>query len=88
MQLVELIIWIIIGGIAGWLAGLALKSGGGALIDIAVGILGALVGGLLVSALGLPGTDVWSIFAAVIGAVVLLAAIRLLNLRRRHHIFN
>ena len=88
MQFVALLVWLIIGGIAGWLAGIVLKSGGGALTNIVVGILGAFLGGLLVSALGLPGTDVWSIVAAFIGAVVLMSVIRLLNLRRRGHIFN
>jgi uncharacterized membrane protein YeaQ/YmgE (transglycosylase-associated protein family) len=77
--------WLIVGAIAGWLAGMVMKSGGGVLTDIIVGIVGAFIGGFLFNALGLAGTtgfNIWSIFVAFVGAVVLLFVIRMLNGRR------
>ena len=91
MQPLGLLAWLIVGSIAGWLAGRAMKSGGGVSTDMIVGVIGAFAAGLLFSALGLARTmdfSVWNIFAAFIGAVVLLAAIRIFNLLRRGHIFN
>jgi uncharacterized membrane protein YeaQ/YmgE (transglycosylase-associated protein family) len=75
------LIWaLIIGAVAGWLAGLLVKGGGfGLLVDILVGIVGAVIGGWLFSALGvsLGGGLLGSLLTAVIGAVVLLFVIRL-----------
>ncbi len=91
MEPMGLLAWIIVGGIAGWLAGIAMKSGGGVLTDIVVGIVGAFIGGFLFNAVGLTGTtgfSLWSVVVAFVGAVVLLAVIRLLNHRGRGHIFN
>jgi uncharacterized membrane protein YeaQ/YmgE (transglycosylase-associated protein family) len=74
-----IIVWIIIGAVAGWLAGLLVKgSGFGLFADIAVGIVGAFVGGWLAGLLGI-GTSaglIGSIIVATIGAVVLLLALR------------
>ena len=83
--------WIIVGAVAGWLAGIVMKSGGGLLTDIIVGIVGAFIGGFLFSAAGLAGTtgfNLWSIFVAFIGAVVLLGAIHMVNGRGHRHLFN
>jgi uncharacterized membrane protein YeaQ/YmgE (transglycosylase-associated protein family) len=75
------LIWaLIIGAVAGWLAGLLVKGGGfGLLVDILVGIVGAVIGGWLFSVLGvsLGGGLIGSLLTAVIGAVVLLFVIRL-----------
>ena len=74
-----LIGWLIIGAIAGWLAGLITKGGGfGLIVDILVGIVGAFVGGWLASMLhiNIGSGFIGSIIGAVIGAVVLLFAIR------------
>ena len=74
-----LIGWLIIGAIAGWLAGLITKGGGfGLFVDILVGIVGAFVGGWLASMLhiNIGSGFIGSIIVAVIGAVVLLFAIR------------
>ncbi len=74
--------WIIVGLIAGWLAGLVMRGGGyGVVGDIIVGIVGALIGGFLASALfGIPnpvnGINIESIIAAFIGAVILIAILR------------
>jgi uncharacterized membrane protein YeaQ/YmgE (transglycosylase-associated protein family) len=75
-----LIAWLIIGAIAGWLAGLLVKGGGfGLIVDILVGIVGAFIGGWLASTLGISigGGLIGSIIIAVIGAVILLFVIRL-----------
>jgi len=70
-----ILIWLIVGGIAGWLAGLIVKGGGqGILINIVVGIVGAVIGGWLFGQLGIAiGSGlVNSIITAVVGAVILL----------------
>ena len=72
-------VWLIIGAIAGWLAGQLVKGGGFGLIgDIVVGIVGALIGGWLAGALGISiGSGfIASIITAVIGAVILLVILR------------
>jgi len=75
--------WLIVGLIAGWLAGMVMKGGGyGVVGDIIVGIIGALVGGFLASFLGVGdavnGINLISILTAFIGAVVLIAILRAL----------
>jgi uncharacterized membrane protein YeaQ/YmgE (transglycosylase-associated protein family) len=75
-----IIAWLIIGAIAGWLAGVLVKGGGfGLIVDIIVGIVGAFIGGWLAGVLGigLGGGWIASIITAVIGAVILLFIIRL-----------
>ncbi|GGX91519.1 hypothetical protein GCM10007160_18630 [Litchfieldella qijiaojingensis] len=69
-----LILWLIIGGLAGWIAGNVMRGGGfGILGNIGVGIVGALVGGFLFSLLGLQsGGFIGSLVTATVGAVVLL----------------
>lgn len=74
-----IIVWILIGAVAGWLAGLMVKgSGFGLFADIAVGIVGAFVGGWLAGLLGIGASAglIGSIVTATIGAVVLLLALR------------
>jgi uncharacterized membrane protein YeaQ/YmgE (transglycosylase-associated protein family) len=75
-----IIAWLIIGAIAGWLAGVLVKGGGfGLIVDIIVGIVGAFIGGWLAGVLhiSLGGGWISSIITAVIGAVILLFIIRL-----------
>jgi uncharacterized membrane protein YeaQ/YmgE (transglycosylase-associated protein family) len=74
--------WIIVGLIAGWLAGVVMKGGGyGLVVDIILGVLGGIVGGWLFGALGIAqgGSLVGSIIVAFVGAVVLVAITRLLK---------
>jgi uncharacterized membrane protein YeaQ/YmgE (transglycosylase-associated protein family) len=71
--------WIIVGLIAGWLAGKVMKGGGyGILVDIILGILGGILGGWLFGLLGIwPGRGlIGSIIVAFIGAVILVAITR------------
>src|SRR6476469_4824286 len=74
-----LIAWLLVGLIAGWLAGQFMKGGGYGLIgDIIVGVVGAFIGGIIFSLL-LPGSSVGligSIVVAFIGAVILIALLR------------
>jgi len=76
-------IWfIIVGLVAGWLAGLLVKGGGfGVIGDIVVGVLGALLGGFLFSSLGasMGGGLFGSIVVATIGAVILIFILRLIK---------
>ncbi|CAG9272703.1 GlsB/YeaQ/YmgE family stress response membrane protein [Paraburkholderia unamae] len=75
-----IIAWLIIGAIAGWLAGVLVKGGGfGLFVDIIVGIVGAFIGGWLAGLLGIHigAGMISSIITAIIGAVILLFIIRL-----------
>lgn len=74
--------WIIVGLIAGWLAGKVMKGGGyGVLADIVLGILGGILGGWLFGLLGIwQGRGlIGSIIVAFIGAVILVAITRALK---------
>jgi uncharacterized membrane protein YeaQ/YmgE (transglycosylase-associated protein family) len=82
MGIEGLLLWIVIGLIAGWLASAVVGGGYGLLGDIIVGVVGAFIGGFVFRALhigtpfgGLAGT----IFVAFIGAVVLLLLLRLIH---------
>ncbi|GEK72451.1 hypothetical protein HHA04nite_09950 [Halomonas halophila] len=70
----SIIAWLIIGGLAGWIAGNIMRGGGfGLLGNIGVGVVGAVVGGFLFSLLGLQaGGFIGSLVTAIVGAVVLL----------------
>ena len=77
-----IIIWLIVGAIAGWLAGIVVKGGGFGLIgDIIVGIIGALIAGWLLPRLGIfiGGDFIGDIINAFIGAVILLIILRLVK---------
>jgi uncharacterized membrane protein YeaQ/YmgE (transglycosylase-associated protein family) len=72
----SIIAWIILGLLAGFIASkIVNKSGEGLLLDILLGIVGAVVGGWLFTAFGEPGVtgfNLYSMFVAVIGAIVIL----------------
>jgi uncharacterized membrane protein YeaQ/YmgE (transglycosylase-associated protein family) len=77
-----LIIWLIIGGVAGWLAGQLMKGSGFGLVgNIVVGIVGAFVAGLILPMLGIfiGGGILGQIINAVIGAVIALFVISLVK---------
>lgn len=83
-----LIIWLVIGGVIGWLASMAMRTDAqqGVLLNIVVGIVGAFIGGLLIAPLFGTGTinsgdySLSGLIASFVGAVALLA---LVNLFRR-----
>ena len=78
--------WIVVGLIAGWLAGKVMKGGGFGLIgDIVVGVLGGLLGGWIATTFlnlgGMTGINLGSILIAFVGAVILLLVLRLIRRR-------
>lgn len=81
LSLTSLIIWLLIGLIAGWLAGELTKgSGFGLWGNIIIGIVGAILGGILLGALGVdPGGFVGEVLQAFIGALVLLAIVSIVR---------
>jgi uncharacterized membrane protein YeaQ/YmgE (transglycosylase-associated protein family) len=81
--------WIVVGLVAGWLASRVMKGrGSGLLGDLVLGVVGALLGGFLASALlkmpdAVNGINVMSIIVAFVGAVILVALLRAVSGRRR-----
>jgi uncharacterized membrane protein YeaQ/YmgE (transglycosylase-associated protein family) len=78
------LIWLIIGGIVGWLASLVMRTDGqqGMLLNVIVGIVGAFLGGLIISPLVGVGTindgiSIGSVIVSLIGAIILLAIVNL-----------
>ncbi len=78
--LVSLVVWIVVGGVAGWLASSIVKGGGMGLVgDVVLGIVGAIVAGWLFPMLGFGGGMIGAIFSAMLGAVLVLLVIRLVK---------
>ena len=81
---VNLIIILIVGAVVGWLAGMIMRSGGGLIFDIIIGIVGALIAGFVfgggASILNSP-LNIASILYSLLGAIVLLAVIKLIRRR-------
>ncbi len=79
----DILVWIVIGGLAGWLASVVVRGGGmGVLMNVIVGIIGAFIGGLVVELFGgagFTGWNLWSFFVAFLGAAVLLLVVRLVT---------
>lgn len=74
-----IIIWIVFGGLVGWVASIVMGGGGGLVRDIIVGILGAVIGGLIMSFFGqggVAGFNIYSFLVALLGACVLIAIVR------------
>lgn len=82
MSATAILVWIIVGAVAGWLAGLVVRGFGFGLVgNIVVGILGAVLGGWLFGAIGFsffPGI-INSIITAFLGAAILLFVVRLIK---------
>lgn len=77
-----IVTWIILGGVAGWIASLIMKTDReqGVVLNIVVGIVGALLGGFLVGLLGgsdVTGLNIYSLLVAVLGSVALLWVVKL-----------
>ena len=79
-----IIVWLIVGGIVGWLASLIMRTDGqqGILLNIVVGIVGALLAGFIISPLVGVGTinsglSIGTFLVSLLGAVVLLAIVNL-----------
>lgn len=76
------IVWIVVGALAGWIASMIMKTDAqmGALANIVVGIVGALIGGWVVSLFGIDVVEgalrIESVLTAILGSVILLAVLR------------
>lgn len=84
MSLINIILWIIFGALAGWIASIITgknkKMGG--LANVVVGIVGAFLGGAIMNFLGyqgFTGFNLWSLFVAIGGAVVLIWLVGLIR---------
>ena len=79
-----IIFWIVIGGLAGWIAEKVTKSDHGLITNIIVGIVGAVIGGWLLGLVGVSLAENWigSLVTAVIGALVLLYGLKFIRGRR------
>lgn len=84
MTVGALLLWLIIGAVAGWLAGEFTKGSGFGLVgNIVIGILGAIVGGYLAGLIGLGGGGIiWTTIIATIGAIIVLYIASLVAGRR------
>ena len=74
--------WIIVGLIAGWLAGVFMRSGFGLVGDLIIGVVGALLGGFLASMLfhvanPISGFNIQTLFVAFLGAVLVIVVLRI-----------
>jgi uncharacterized membrane protein YeaQ/YmgE (transglycosylase-associated protein family) len=80
----NIIWWVIVGLIAGWATGKIMRGAGyGPLMDIVLGIVGAVIGGWIVTALGFGGGGlIYTIIVAILGACILVAIARALSGRR------
>ena len=79
-MLENIIIWLIVGGLAGWLASLVVRGGGsGIIVNIAVGIVGAVIAGWLFGAGINEAITVTTFIYSVVGAIILLAILALIN---------
>ena len=75
----NVILWIVFGALVGWVASVIMKSSNGVIMDIVIGIIGAIVGGWLMSFFGntgITGFNFYSFLVALLGAVVLIAIAR------------
>lgn len=77
-----ILVWVIVGAVAGWLASLVMGTNRsqGLLADIVIGIVGGVLGGFLLGALGIggavTGVNLTSVVVAFVGAVILIAILR------------
>lgn len=84
MDLVTIILWIVLGGLAGWIASMIMGRNAqmGIIANIIVGIIGAFLGGLLMNLIGTSGVtgfNLWSLLVAILGAVILLFIVGLVR---------
>jgi uncharacterized membrane protein YeaQ/YmgE (transglycosylase-associated protein family) len=80
----DIILWIVFGAVVGWLASLIMKTDQqqGVLFDIVVGIVGAVIGGLLAGMFGqrlVTGFNLYSFVVALFGAMIFIALIRMMR---------
>ncbi len=79
-----IVLWIILGGIAGWVASMVMKTDAnqGIMLNILVGIVGAVIGGWamnLIGHYGVTGFNIYSFLVALLGSIILLAIVKALR---------
>ena len=77
----KIVLWLLIGALAGWLAGKFMKGGGfGVIGNVVLGIVGAVVGGFLFGLIGLETTNwIGSLVTATVGAIAVLGLVRVIK---------
>ena len=81
----NILIWLVVGGLIGWVASMLLRSPEGILMNVVIGIVGAFIGGWLISPMVGAGTinqhdfSLGSLVVSLLGAVILLAVVNLLR---------
>jgi uncharacterized membrane protein YeaQ/YmgE (transglycosylase-associated protein family) len=84
----NILLWLIVGGVIGWLAGVIMRTQEGILLNIVIGIVGALIGGWLISPLVGAGTinqadfSIAGLGVSLLGAIILLAIVNMFRGRR------
>ena len=81
----SIVAWVVIGGLAGWIASVILREREGCVMYVILGIAGAFIGGFLFSALGkapMTGLNLYSLFVAVVGSLILIVIVRAVRGRR------
>ncbi len=74
-----IILWIVFGALVGWIASAIMKTNDGVVMDIVIGIVGAIIGGWIMSLVGqggVSGFNLYSLLVAIFGAVVLIWIVR------------
>jgi len=84
-----ILLWIIFGGLVGWIASIIMKTNAeqGLVLNVIVGVIGAVIGGLIMSVLGqsgVAGFSVYSFLVALLGAVALIWIVKAIPRQSRH----
>jgi uncharacterized membrane protein YeaQ/YmgE (transglycosylase-associated protein family) len=79
--MIGILIWLVIGGVVGWLAGIIMRDSNSIVVNVVVGIVGAFIGGLIFSGgtINQAPLDVTSFLVSLLGAVILLAIVNLVR---------
>jgi len=79
--MIGILIWLVIGGVVGWLAGLIMRDNNGIVVNVIVGIVGAFIGGLIVNggSINEAPLNITSFLESLLGAVILLAIVNLIR---------
>ncbi|MDP3953615.1 MAG: GlsB/YeaQ/YmgE family stress response membrane protein [bacterium] len=80
----NILVWILFGGLVGWVASLVMKTDAqqGILLNIIIGMIGAVLGGWLMNVVGMSGTGgftLYSFLVALLGACVLIAIVKMIR---------
>jgi len=78
----NILLWLVLGAVAGWIADIAMKSDHGLVEDVILGIVGAFIGGFIMNQFGQPGItgfNLYSLIVAAVGAAILIFLGRLFH---------